>query len=383
MVQRLRELGMPLSYEDVLRQAGDVPAGAPPHRPGPARGGVRESVKEAFDRWLHRGGPAYVPREKLSPAEAVQAIIDAGGVPVLAHPGRIDGQWVIQELIDAGLEGLECYYPEHTPEQTERYLGLAREHGLVVTGGTDYHGPLAPRRRSGVVAGAAGGRGAVERTRAGGATGPASGLTRPAGPRRRGLSGGAWAAAAGPRLRRGPSGGAAEPCGAAACERAGRPRRRGRGAPAVHVGRGRWVAVTKFPVARSRHYVDVQGQTPFRSAGPIHLLGFLDVELWAEGRAPGPPRRAAGFGRAGRGHGPHRAGGPRIHAPFRGLDLTSPDPGVRNRAVSVLSRTIEMAGRLDCPYVVVHVDGAGERGGRRCAHPAFGRRRVRRGDGRP
>lgn len=144
MVQRLRYLGMPLSYEDVLRQAGDAPVGRPHIARALLEAGYVESVKEAFDRWLHRGGPAYVPREKLSPAEAVQAIIDAGGVPVLAHPGRIDGQWVIQELIDAGLEGLECYYPEHTPEQTERYLGLAREHGLVVTGGTDYHGPRSP-----------------------------------------------------------------------------------------------------------------------------------------------------------------------------------------------------------------------------------------------
>lgn len=144
MVQRLRELGMPLSYEDVLRQAGDAPVGRPHIARALLEAGYVESVKEAFDRWLHRGGPAYVPREKLSPAEAVQAIIDAGGVPVLAHPGRIDGQWVIQELIDAGLEGLECYYPEHTPEQTDRYLGLAREHGLVVTGGTDYHGPRSP-----------------------------------------------------------------------------------------------------------------------------------------------------------------------------------------------------------------------------------------------
>ena len=144
MVQRLRELGMPLSYEDVLRQAGDAPVGRPHIARALLEAGYVESVKEAFDRWLYRGGPAYVPREKLSPAEAVQAIIDAGGVPVLAHPGRIDGQWVIQELIDAGLEGLECHYPEHTPEQTERYLGLAREHGLVVTGGTDYHGPRSP-----------------------------------------------------------------------------------------------------------------------------------------------------------------------------------------------------------------------------------------------
>lgn len=144
MVQRLRELGMPLSYEHVLRQAGDAPVGRPHIARALLEAGYVESVKEAFDRWLHRGGPAYVPREKLSPAEAVQAIIDAGGVPVLAHPGRIDGQWVIQELIDAGLEGLECHYPEHTPEQTERYLGLAREHGLVVTGGTDYHGPRSP-----------------------------------------------------------------------------------------------------------------------------------------------------------------------------------------------------------------------------------------------
>lgn len=122
----------------------------------------------------------------------------------------------------------------------------------------------------------------------------------------------------------------------------------------------RWAALSNFSAAATTW--TFKAKPLFEALDLIHLLGFMDVELWAEGvhldprgEPPDLDELAAAMDRIG-------LAAHSIHAPFRGLDLTSPDPGVRNRAVSVLSRTIEMAGRLDCPYVVVHVDGAGERG---------------------
>lgn len=146
MVERLRTLGMTIEYADVERFAGQGAVGRPHVARALVAAGYAADVREAFDRWIYTGGPAYVKRESFSPTEAVAAVREAGGVPVLAHPGRIRDQSVIPELIEAGLEGLECYYPEHTPQQTEHYAALAREHDLVVTGGTDFHGPGSPHK---------------------------------------------------------------------------------------------------------------------------------------------------------------------------------------------------------------------------------------------
>lgn len=147
IVDRLQALGMTVKIVDVERVAGDGAIGRPHIARVLVEAGYATSVKEAFDRWLRRGGPAYVERENFAPADAVAAISDAGGIPVLAHPGRIADLAIIPELIEAGLEGLECYYPEHSPEQTEHYIAIARKHDLVVTGGTDFHGPNSPHRR--------------------------------------------------------------------------------------------------------------------------------------------------------------------------------------------------------------------------------------------
>lgn len=141
MVERLQELGMRISFDHVARLAGDGNIGRPHVARALVEAGYARDVREAFERWLYKGGPAYVKRDSLTPEEAIAAVKAAGGVPVLAHPGRIADQSVIAELIEAGLEGLECLYPEHSPEQTEHYVALARRHGLIITGGTDFHGP--------------------------------------------------------------------------------------------------------------------------------------------------------------------------------------------------------------------------------------------------
>jgi predicted metal-dependent phosphoesterase TrpH len=109
-----------------------------------ARGYVK-SVREAFEKYLHAGGPASAPRRRLTPAEAVRVIRRARGVPVFAHPGLADRDALIPELVEAGLMGIEAIYAEHSAAQVAHYTDLCRAHGLVATGGSDYHGERSGR----------------------------------------------------------------------------------------------------------------------------------------------------------------------------------------------------------------------------------------------
>jgi predicted metal-dependent phosphoesterase TrpH len=143
MVRRLRALGVPIEWSRVA----EIAAGASVGRPHVARALVEAgrvgTTREAFERFIGRHGPAYVPRLKLAPEEAVDVIAQHDGLPVLAHPGWAASGPVIEQLpqlIAHGLEGIEVYYPDHTPEMVAEYRGLAEQYGLVVTGGTDYHG---------------------------------------------------------------------------------------------------------------------------------------------------------------------------------------------------------------------------------------------------
>lgn len=99
------------------------------------------SVREAFDRYLGRGGLAYVERKKLTPAAAVELVRRVGGLPVLAHPFTVNNpEALLPELLTAGLAGIEAYYKDYSPEEVGRLLGLVRRHGLLATGGSDFHG---------------------------------------------------------------------------------------------------------------------------------------------------------------------------------------------------------------------------------------------------
>jgi len=104
-----------------------------------------KTVREAFDRYLSANGPANVPRKRLTPVEAVRVIRRARGVPVLAHPGLANRDEMIPELVEAGLLGIETYYPEHSSAQTIAYREMCRRLGLVATGGSDFHGPQISR----------------------------------------------------------------------------------------------------------------------------------------------------------------------------------------------------------------------------------------------
>jgi predicted metal-dependent phosphoesterase TrpH len=139
--ERLAALGMPIDPEEVFALVREGSAGRPHVAQVMVRRGYVKSVREAFDRFLAAGKPAHVPRRKLAPEDAVRLIRRAGGVPVFAHPGLSDRDALIPGLIAAGLMGIECYYPEHSASQRAAYVQLCKDHGLVATGGSDFHGP--------------------------------------------------------------------------------------------------------------------------------------------------------------------------------------------------------------------------------------------------
>jgi 3',5'-nucleoside bisphosphate phosphatase len=141
MVAKLAELGYPIS----LPQLGE---GVAPSRPHLARAlvdaGYFQSMDKAFDRLLGDHQPAYVQYEKFSISEGIALLRNCGAVPVWAHPYLFRGgavEDVLKELVDAGLMGIEVYHPSHTPKQTKNLEALCVEYGLLMTGGSDYHGP--------------------------------------------------------------------------------------------------------------------------------------------------------------------------------------------------------------------------------------------------
>ena len=141
MVERLNSLGMPIEADDVFAVVKEGSAGRPHVAQVMVTRGYVKTVREAFEKYLGTGKPGHVPRKKLLPADAVRLIRRAGGVPVFAHPGLANRDELIPELIAAGLMGIECYYPEHSAAQRGAYVQMCRDHDLVATGGSDFHGP--------------------------------------------------------------------------------------------------------------------------------------------------------------------------------------------------------------------------------------------------
>lgn len=150
MVRRLTELGYPITFERVQELAGDGAIGRPHVAQALIEARLVQNKGEAFDRLIGRNGPAYVERAKLSPADACRMIRRVGGLPVFAHPfialasGRVLEPMPVEaslpDLVEAGLAGLEVYYPNYTPALIDRLLRLSRQYGLLVTGGSDFHG---------------------------------------------------------------------------------------------------------------------------------------------------------------------------------------------------------------------------------------------------
>ncbi|HKZ07836.1 MAG TPA: PHP domain-containing protein [Methylomirabilota bacterium] len=141
IAERLAELDMPIDPQAVFALVQEGSAGRPHVAQVMVDRGYVKTVREAFDRFLGAGKPGNVPRTKLTPEDAVRLLRRAGGVPVFAHPGLAGRDALIPGLVAAGLMGIECYYPEHSAAQTGNYVELCRLHGLVATGGSDFHGP--------------------------------------------------------------------------------------------------------------------------------------------------------------------------------------------------------------------------------------------------
>ena len=139
----LAQLNMPIDVESVLLAAAARP-GSSIGRPQIAREMVRAghvpSVQEAFDKWLATGRPGYVPRTGPSPAEVVEAIHHAGGVASFAHPGVTKRDELIEPLVHHGLDAVEVYHSDHTPDDIVFYRGLATRLNVLITGGSDFHG---------------------------------------------------------------------------------------------------------------------------------------------------------------------------------------------------------------------------------------------------
>ncbi len=141
MVAKLADLGIHISWERVREIAGSGSVGRPHIARAMLEEGYISAIKEAFDKYIARDGPAYVEREKMTPAEAVKLIVRSRGVAVMAHPFTVpEPEALIVELKTAGLAGLEAYYNGYTSEDIGTLIALAKNHGLIVTGGSDYHG---------------------------------------------------------------------------------------------------------------------------------------------------------------------------------------------------------------------------------------------------
>jgi len=139
-VKKLKALGMPVEESRVFELASGESVGRPHVAKAMLERGYVTSIKDAFDRYLGMGRPAYVERFHLSPEECVRAVREAGGVPVWAHPGTARSFSIIKILVENGLQGIEAYHPEHDHSMVEKCLNLAKEYNLIPTGGSDFHG---------------------------------------------------------------------------------------------------------------------------------------------------------------------------------------------------------------------------------------------------
>ena len=140
ILDRLAELGMPLDQDALFAEVGNGSLGRPHIAEFLVRQGYVSSFEEAFELYLGDGKPAYVPKRKLHPREAIRLVKEAGGLAIAAHPGMDLTDENLLHLLGFGLDGIEVMHPKHTPEQTAHYWEFARRHNLLVSGGSDCHG---------------------------------------------------------------------------------------------------------------------------------------------------------------------------------------------------------------------------------------------------
>ena len=152
MVALAKQLGLRgVTLEAVVACSGGETLGRPHLARVLIEAGHASSVKDAFDRYLKEGGILFVDRRKLPAAEGIALIHAAGGTSSIAHPGANKVQrGELKILADQGLDAVEANHPEHVPTQVDAYIRWAEEHGMLITGGSDYHGPaVQPDRKLG------------------------------------------------------------------------------------------------------------------------------------------------------------------------------------------------------------------------------------------
>ncbi len=155
IVQRLVDLGIDITYEEVAAEAGGAVIGRPHFATVLRNKGVVEDNQEAFDRFLASGRPAYVERTRLEARRAIELARASSAVPVIAHPhtigvSREDYARAFIGLVEAGLGGIEAHYAEYEPDQRAHLAEICSALGIAATGGTDYHGTYKPGLRVGV-----------------------------------------------------------------------------------------------------------------------------------------------------------------------------------------------------------------------------------------
>lgn len=141
MVDRLQRIGVNISYAEVEEAAGKAPIGRPHVAGVLVRRGFVQTIQKAFDTYLDTGRPGYVTRSPYAVKDAVDLIHGAGGVASVAHPSKTyTDPRLFLSLMATGLDGIEVYHPSHWHVTREYYRVLALQHGLLITGGSDYHG---------------------------------------------------------------------------------------------------------------------------------------------------------------------------------------------------------------------------------------------------
>jgi len=149
LIKKLNEIGIDITLEEVMEEAKGAVAARPHFARVMMNKGYVSSIKEAFDKYLMEGKPGFVPKAKFKPEEGIGEIAKAGGIPVLAHPIYLNRSYdeldkLFEELVKAGLKGIEAYYVDNTDEDTENLVKLAGKHNLLITGGSDFHGRFKP-----------------------------------------------------------------------------------------------------------------------------------------------------------------------------------------------------------------------------------------------
>jgi predicted metal-dependent phosphoesterase TrpH len=144
MVAALNQAGYAVGLDDVLALSNGGAVGRSHVARALVDAGHADTIADAFSSLIGRGRPFYMRKDARSPVDVLRTILESRAIPVLAHPGVSHAADLVPGLVAAGLRGLEAYHADHTHDQRDRLVALAHRFGLLVTGGTDYHGPGAP-----------------------------------------------------------------------------------------------------------------------------------------------------------------------------------------------------------------------------------------------